>query len=216
MSHFSVLVIGQNPEQQLEPYNESLELAFDDRTEEMQKLYATGGVEYVRYKDGRKVQIYSSAARHLWQAPRKGAKHKLVLPAGAKLIKELFKDTYADFETFAKEYYGLEKNTQGRYGYMHNPNAKWDWYELGGRWKNNLPLKRGGHANDALWCEVDVAKLEIPFAVLKHGKWHEKGKMGWWAMVSNEKADDVWDKEVKQLVADIDPDTPVYIYDCHI
>lgn len=216
MSHFSVLVIGPNPEQQLEPYNESLDLAFDDKTEEMQNLYANGGVEYVQYKDGRKVQIYSNAASHLWRAPCKGAKRKLVLPHDAKLVKELFKDKYADFETFAKEYYGLKKNTQGRYGYKYNPDAKWDWYKLGGSWAGGLPLKTGGGANETDFGNVDIQKLRTPFAVLKHGKWYEKGKMGWWAMVSNEKPQDVWDKEVKELLADVAPDTPVAIYDCHI
>lgn len=29
----------------------------------------------------------------------------------------------------------------GAYGLWRNPNSKWDWYEIGGRWKNMLILK---------------------------------------------------------------------------
>ena len=29
------------------------------------------------------------------------------------------------------------------YEYWHNPNGKWDWYQVGGRWCGSLKLKRG-------------------------------------------------------------------------
>jgi hypothetical protein len=43
------------------------------------------------------------------------------------------------FEEFAKAQGCIEQD--GRWGYMANPNAKWDWWQLGGRWHGSLPVK---------------------------------------------------------------------------
>lgn len=54
------------------------------------------------------------------------------------------------------------------------------------------------------------------FAVLKDGKWYEKGDMGWWGMVSDEKDQDTWNKQVTELLKNLPDDTLISIYDCHI
>lgn len=54
------------------------------------------------------------------------------------------------------------------------------------------------------------------FAVLKDGKWYEKGKMGWWACVSDEKEPKDWNLEFKKLLDEIPEDTQLSLYDCHI
>ena len=41
-------------------------------------------------------------------------------------------------------------------------------------------------------------------------------KMGWFAVVSDEKDEDAWVEEVKQLLASLPPDTLLTMYDCHI
>jgi hypothetical protein len=60
----------------------------------------------------------------------------------------------------------------GKYGYWENPNAKWDWYQLGGRWAGFFRLKPGakgengraglfgkeaepGHADAVKKCDID-------------------------------------------------------------
>ena len=44
-----------------------------------------------------------------------------------------------------------------------------------------------------------IPKDYVPFAIVTpDGKWHEKGEMGWWAMVSNE--DKSWEKKGKELL----------------
>ena len=55
-----------------------------------------------------------------------------------------------------------------------------------------------------------------PFAVVKDGKWHEKGDMGWWGIVSNEKDPADWQKQVQALYDDLPPDTLLTLVDCHI
>jgi hypothetical protein len=52
------------------------------------------------------------------------------------------------------------------------------------------------------------------FAILKDGEWYQKGDMGWWAMVSNEKSD--WSSEFAKLLDEIPDDTLISVYDCHI
>ena len=52
------------------------------------------------------------------------------------------------------------------------------------------------------------------FAIVKDGVWYEKGEMGWWACVSNEK--DNWSEEFAKLLDEIPDDTLLSIYDCHI
>lgn len=49
---------------------------------------------------------------------------------------------------FAKEN-GYIIKTGGVICTTYNSNSKWDWYEIGGRWSNNIPLKNGEHSNFA-------------------------------------------------------------------
>jgi hypothetical protein len=54
------------------------------------------------------------------------------------------------------------------------------------------------------------------FAVLDETGWHEKGEMGWWGCVSNEKDD--WPKIFQAYLAEIlkKPEKYIAIVDCHI
>ncbi|GMX64464.1 hypothetical protein Elgi_37330 [Paenibacillus elgii] len=55
-------------------------------------------------------------------------------------LKEYYNN---DFELFIKEWAGYkEKDLEtGKYGYWENPNAKWDWFQVGGRWSGLLKIK---------------------------------------------------------------------------
>lgn len=55
-----------------------------------------------------------------------------------------------------------------------------------------------------------------PFAVLKGGEWFEKGRMGWWATVSNEKPESEWKSQVAALLCSLGPDEVLTVVDCHI
>lgn len=309
MSHFTVLVIGDNAEEQLIPFEEQ-----------------TKNEKYLEFKDCTE-EVINNYEKH--------------------------KDEYKTLEDFAKEYYGYD-SVDGKYGYKRNPNAKWDWYVLGGRWTNTLKLKmdnfgygiieqtsglsygelsnlqniyknnidtftrivkkyvgkvdaimelvtgdeiatklpvvlakhtkgtggvfddfkeveKFGYADSARKMDIDfdgmrqesidetrrnfhtfrekmangegesikfdlgygynlsledfakltedqfVAKQNhefSTFAVLMNGKWYEKGKMGWWACVSEEKDD--WGAEFKTLFDSLPDDALISVYDCHI
>ena len=53
---------------------------------------------------------------------------------------------YASIEECMKDYYGCVEHG-GSYGYWHNSQAKWDWYEIGGRWNNFWTTKDGRKCN---------------------------------------------------------------------
>jgi len=63
---------------------------------------------------------------------------------------------------------------------------------------------------------LDLAKNLPFFAVVKDGKWYEKGKMGWWAVVTDPKDDADWQKELDMLLKSLRPDEQVTVVDCHI
>jgi hypothetical protein len=52
------------------------------------------------------------------------------------------------------------------------------------------------------------------FAIVKDGVWYEKGEMGWWACVTNEKSN--WSEEFAKLLDEIPDDALLSVYDCHI
>ena len=121
------------------------------------------------------------------------------------------KEHYPTIEEYAENWFGYRKNEEGKYGYHHNPDAKWDWYAVGNRWDGYLYGKNGEEYNQLPFNEVDWEKMftednedgynHIPFCLVDtDGTWHERGQMGWWTVVSNEKDKDVWGEEVKSYV----------------
>ena len=147
MSHFTVLVIGPNPEDQLEPFQENNMgdcpdkfMEFVDAEDDLKKSFA---------KENPNTQYESDES-----------------------YREAF-DSYVDGEVYKKD------PKTGRYGYWENPNAKWDWYQLGGRWTGMLKLKsdaskkhaiqgtpglmtkcaKDGYADAALKCDIDFAGM---------------------------------------------------------
>jgi hypothetical protein len=120
MSHFTVMVIGDNPEDQLQPYHE----------------YECTGIrdEYVKF-----------------------------VPAEEPMAKleaeyEGYKEEYESFGDFLQEYHGyiLENGLWGR---VTNPNARWDWYVLGGRWRGFLVTKDGEQVDQALLKDIDFEAM---------------------------------------------------------
>ena len=98
----------------------------------------------------------------------------------------------------------------------YNPNSKWDWYTIGGRWNNYLKTLSGETTNEDYASEIDWKDI-IPFAfVTPIGEWHERGEMGWWACVSNGKNIEDWKSEFKEFLDNLDEDTIVTVVDCHI
>ena len=70
-----------------------------------------------------------------------------------------------EFEELLKDWEGGCKGPSGDWGYYHNPNAKWDWFQIGGRWKDMIKLKSGVKKNESMqgeksWCNKDEEEDE--------------------------------------------------------
>ena len=63
---------------------------------------------------------------------------------------------YDSYEDFLLGYYGYHIDPKvGRPGYNSNPNAAWDWWQIGGRWSNMLKTKSNGRGNMAPIKDID-------------------------------------------------------------
>lgn len=99
----------------------------------------------------------------------------------------------------------------------YNPESKWDWYEMGGRWSGFLKLKIGDVTNQAHFSEIDWESTKLPYCfITNEGEWNERGEMGWFGVSTNEVDKDVWEQQFKQFLSEQDPDEIVTVIDFHI
>lgn len=117
----------------------------------------------------------------------------------------------------------------------YNPNSKWDWYVVGGRWDGYLTQNRQYSENGFNFGEkhhqIDNNTVSVSdylarqntedfglFAyVTPTGEWVERGEMGWWAVVSNEKDGSDWHQEQINLLERYNDGNYIIVgLDCHI
>lgn len=203
MSHFVGLVFVNNEEANvdmpLEPYCEEPEPEYEeweDHTDEVKEEFE----KLPEKEEGKEEKDYPKDKAH-----------------------------YPTIQDFARKWYGYEVRTDEDgneiYGYMSNPNAKWDWYADGGRWDGYIYLKDGKEHNSLPIDEIDWVRMftdveyeytdydgktkkgidnHVPFCVVRtDGEWFEKGEMGWWCCVANEKPKDEWKEQVQSYVAQL-------------
>ncbi len=296
MSHFSVMVIGPDPEAQLAPYHEFECTGVDDEyvqdvdtTEDVLSRLTIAGV------DGKTETLKEALEWH-------GLENRVV-------------GDLSEVETEGDHKYGWALVQGGQLVKAvrrTNPNAKWDWYQVGGRWTGFLKLKPGakgsvgkpglmtqpasvGRADAALFGDIDIegmrhdageeaserwirARKVAPdlweswdsvrnrfdslvdaqefyngqgaikalhkgdiwsntdqfltdhgtyvedarnaalttFAVIYQGTWFERGGMGWFGCVSDEKEKGVWVETFDEILSKLTPTDLVTIVDCHI
>lgn len=273
MSHFSVLVIGPDVEGQLAPFHEFECTGTDD--EFVQEIDKTS--QYKTLEDW-KADHDKEPIASIEQVDLAGAhKYGYAIAEGDKLIKAVRRT---------------------------NPNKKWDYWQIGGRWSGWLQAKIGpvsqchkddldldakrkekaaiarsnwdaahavigqsvpmswvaarakfgddidkarafyreqpaivalekwNHANDYpmgplfQWDKILVPRDEfvreaeqsafLPFAYVKDSQWFERGNMGWWGIVSNEKNPQDWATAFSAMFNALPDDTLLTIVDCHI
>lgn len=279
MSHFTVMVIGENPEIQLAPYNEQPEsgseyLVFDDKTEEYRDDYETDTVQdfydssssswgqtiskelfsllknnsygfetdYVvekpaglgYFKLGNTYQSYEMSDKgepvfesYIWfkvvKIKKSSHPDNAVCFDGTIRVKRIeppkdrpVKEVYTTFEDYMENYHEIKANAEGRYGYFKNPNAKWDWYKLGGRWTGKLRMKelyygligehslvsekraKVGYADSALKSEIDFEGMKADARIKAEGEYEEAMNI-----IGSLPVNKTWD-EVKKEMKDME------------
>jgi hypothetical protein len=297
-------------EQTLEPYWE-LDLGYPEIKENpyaefVPQIYK--GEAYLDLK--KKIKYY----RHESKQPHNDKFYIDCYEKYSKIYEEL--EPEEAVKQFMEDYYGYDYEPEEMaWGYWHNPNAKWDWSSIGGRWRGFFPLKEGATLNyigksglgdnkpdydtdiafkkdidfdklknewrkegEEAWEKYnevqkneprrqELNKLAQPYrdqmltdktvkipddiqneleplerakynfifenngqtkeefmknyipsthAVVKDGEWYEKGKMGWFAIVSNEKEKCSWKQEWFDLINSADDNDIFVLVDCHI
>ena len=101
---------------------------------------------------------------------------------------------------------GEEQNGQIGRVTTYNPNSKWDWYVVGGRWEDIVPNN---------FCKVaDIPKFfkdYLPSVIVDATGWHSSKDWGWWGTSMPTDNPDV----VQELLAKHKDDF-VYVVDFHI
>lgn len=142
MSHFTVGVITETGKESevddlLAPFDENLEVISYESKEELiqkekewMKLYEEGGYrEYL--KDPEEYE------RRFKDNPIHLDYIKNELPLKLKRTdEEIYQDVLTNWEE-------EDIMPDGSVRIYYNPKSKWDWYQIGGRWKNSIPLKDG-------------------------------------------------------------------------
>jgi hypothetical protein len=320
MSHFAVVVIGSNVDEQMEPYAEQdfdeKYGVFQDTEDESLEEYQNKEVDIVVFADGTLHNKYEDQFR---KYDPMTFKSDYIYPEGSIVRVGKFTELYSTFEEFMEGWHGTSKRDEkmNRYGYWHNPNAKWDWHTLGGRfmgyfkpkagavgelgrhgvfnneptegwidsikvgdidiegmqkdsmnkanetydkleailkgrpipsWNairekhgedidsaraeyNSLPIMKDfNEANFHIWGDfvetfcnsredyIEKCKNQtmVPYAVVKDGKWYEKGEMGWFGMSNDKMSQDEWNKQFWKMINSLDPETELNLLDCHI
>lgn len=164
MSHFTVLVITDDPnnlEKLMAPYQENNMgdcpkeyLKFNDEEQYYLDGYETNTNNMVKLADGTLIDRYDDRC-YVETEPRRKTWQ---LPEGAEEVKVPVKEIYASAQEYVEKEcdYQVDPET-GKRGYWENPNRKWDWYQVGGRWSGMLLGKDGNR--------MDVAQIKDAFFI---------------------------------------------------
>jgi len=135
MTHYGVLVALPKDTVDVSEAIEWALLPFDEGAEQIPYVSETV-VEIIADKQRRIDQIKFSLADEKY-----GNTDKLWKEATKEKLNELEK--MSDEDWYKSEVEGCQLNEHGDKTSTYNPQSKWDWYVVGGRWKDGIPLKSG-------------------------------------------------------------------------
>lgn len=178
MSHFCVAVATKTGKESeiskiLEPYWEELEVApHIYRTKKQMIIEGKETQKRVKEEDEKK-EKNESWKNDEW------------------VQKVLNAKTDEDFYLLERDEECYSYDEEGNEFTTYNPNSKWDWYVVGGRFRDALPIKEGGHV-----VKVNVAKIkDIHFDLA--GKDKEDLKRFWEIIVEGDEPRN--EKETKMV-----------------
>jgi len=216
MSHFTVTIF-QNPNQHftiediLNPYDENLEIPYIITKQEhinnsKKSIREYKNTIYKKYLDNPKEYVDKCFNKY-----------------HIKYLQEEFplKLKWTDEEHYQKiiEYYNQDQiNKDGSTNEIYNPNSKWDWYTIGGRWDGLIKTKTNKQVNTAILKNINIENSGFPtYAYILNGKWVEKREMGWFDMSDVKYIEEKeWKTHFIQTLKSLPQDTIVTIIDCHI
>lgn len=136
----------------MEPYNEDPVLpehtVFQDMTENCRETYEKDTDMAVLFPDGTVHSLRSKEFKDHFVACDGKIQERIdgryAETDRSRMLKAVLdypaKKLYS-FEEYCREEFGYEEK-DGRFGYWDNPDAHWDWYQIGGRYSNRLLVKK--------------------------------------------------------------------------
>ena len=190
MSHFTILVVGDDVEGQLAKYDENLEMPrYVDPDFDAEKTLTDARDALRKYSEDPKLETQD------------------VDPANEAAVFQWWQSETPDWE-------------DGKWvGYStYNPESKWDWYQIGGRWADGLKIKASDGKRTGSTATVGTLSGDThpTYALVIDGEWFAKGRMGWFGMSNDPGNDAAWWSEFWGRLAKLDPSLPVTLVDAHI
>lgn len=170
MSHFTVLVVcpadtiqsnvHERLEEALAPFVEQVDSSseyavFHDMVEECRSEYENGASKRIVMPDGRLLLPWDEEFRKEGSIGMGSGTHNPPAELEKRMVP--YKEIYPTLSEFITDWRGYNfYESEGAYGYYYNPNAKWDWWTLGGRWQGLLTAKTGTPPRHLIYGEPGV------------------------------------------------------------
>lgn len=200
MSHFPVLVIGDNIDAQLAAYDETIEVP-----PYPQPCWCKGSNATCDECHGTGTYMSTYNPKSKWDWYEVGGRWSgwLVNRSGAQLNSLQMQEwdqerAMAAAKSAAEASWATAEATQA------NPTSRYF---------------RFGIQNDEdreSYVMRRAARAVVPHAVVVNGEWHEAGEMGWFGIGSDDKDESDWRQRFAALLQDVSPGTTITIVDCHI
>lgn len=214
MSHYSVAVFVDKlrdleVSRLLAPYDESLIVPHVISRED---LINNERRSFERYRDTYYAEYLKNPEEYIAKCSNK--EHIEYI---SKEFPERLKWTDEDFYQYAIRY--VDKDNilpDGSVKENYNPHAKWDWWEIGGRWSGMINGDDSARVGDVI--DILPDDFVTYAAVTPDGVWHAPGDMGWFGCSTDTESEwDEWQRTYKKRYLDTaDPNWHIFIVDCHI
>lgn len=237
MSHFSVIVIGNNAEQQLAPYDENLAVETVDEDGEIYTRNPDAKWDWYEI-GGRWTGYFKLKPGALGTVGCPG----ILTPPARHSYADVAKKGDIDFDTMRDEAEARCRETLTKVRTALNGITSWTpWKQMCDEVHKNdidaactaydaqLAVTALRALDPGLFADLDhymrsdadlIAEARASaissFAVVKDSKWYERGEMGWWGCTSNEKSVADWNAEFSKLLDELPDDTLLTAVDCHI
>ena len=205
MSHFVGIFFGptDNIEEVLDKYYEGREVpSYIDKTkDEVKKMVDDEIAAYFKYVEDNANNTNSYIQRRVEDIQDKLKVYDYFNTEEAKA-------------RLAETMFDLDAN--GNSLSTYNPDSKWDWWVIGGRWScEMLKTKEGEETNQDIKGNLSVIETPLCFIDL-NGEWIERGEMGWFGTISNEMDINKWEDVFKSYLDSVPDDTLLTVIDFHI
>lgn len=192
--HFLVMVIGENIEEQMDPYYQDLEVdeylvgdMSETDKERMMDYYKSKGFEFVTFDECYEENGYD------WDGGR---------------CRKDEDGVWREYSTYNQDaewdWYEIGGRWAGRIVLKEGaeykaPNFSWGWSK-----EDKKKVLKERRVDTALLKEIENTDCLSAYVILKDGVWHYMGD------------EDAKSEETKKLMADVTPETRITFVDCHM